>query len=85
LKSVAEEDDVLLPDGPVQTKTGLELYKATLIAFLWCEKIDRVADHTHAEEDDHRHREDDEDALEEATQDEDGQGAFRCAAGAAAS
>jgi Mn-dependent DtxR family transcriptional regulator len=85
LESVAEEDDVLLPDGSVETETDLELRKATLIAFLRCEKIDRVADHADAEEHDHRHREDDEDALDEATQDEDRQGAFRCAAGAAAS
>jgi hypothetical protein len=85
LKGVAEEDYVLLPDGPVEAEASSKLDQAALIAFLGCEEINRIADHTDAEENDQRHREDDEDALDEATQDEDGQRAFRCAAGAAAS
>jgi len=70
LSGAFQEQEILLPDRPVETETADRSLNVRLVCIRTDQHIDRVADDVHAEEDDDRHEKDDKERLHQSTDDE---------------
>ena len=70
LRSALEEQQILLPDRPVEPETADRRFDVCLVGIRADEHIDRIANDVHAEEDNHRHEKHDKERLHQPADDE---------------